>query len=111
MFSSSLPIPFPLLSLLRGRIIARTVVKANPRSLAPSHTGFLKSRERAYHKFYGQLLRTQLFTQFIEECSFVSDRHACLEFFDSCVDKVAGRGSKLGFGLIHDCTPEKKARR
>ncbi|XP_074836988.1 DENN domain-containing protein 4B isoform X2 [Carettochelys insculpta] len=50
--------------------------------------GFLKSRERAYHKFYGQLLRTQLFTQFIQECSFVSDRHACLEFFDSCVDKV-----------------------
>ncbi|XP_063172688.1 DENN domain-containing protein 4B isoform X1 [Candoia aspera] len=50
--------------------------------------GFLKSRDRAYHKFYGQLLRTQLFTQFIEECSFVSDRHACLEFFDSCVDKV-----------------------
>uniref|UniRef100_A0A8C8RFS2 DENN domain containing 4B n=1 Tax=Pelusios castaneus TaxID=367368 RepID=A0A8C8RFS2_9SAUR len=50
--------------------------------------GFLKSRDRAYHKFYGQLLRTQLFTQFIEECSFVSDRHASLEFFDTCVDKV-----------------------
>nr|XP_060613973.1 DENN domain-containing protein 4B [Anolis sagrei ordinatus]XP_060613974.1 DENN domain-containing protein 4B [Anolis sagrei ordinatus] len=50
--------------------------------------GFLKSRDRAYHKFYGQLLRTQLFTQFIEECSFVSDRHTCLEFFDSCVEKV-----------------------
>uniref|UniRef100_A0A8C0GAQ5 DENN domain containing 4B n=1 Tax=Chelonoidis abingdonii TaxID=106734 RepID=A0A8C0GAQ5_CHEAB len=50
--------------------------------------GFLKSRDRAYHKFYGQLLRTQLFTQFIHECSFVSDRHACLEFFDTCVDKL-----------------------
>ncbi|XP_075763399.1 LOW QUALITY PROTEIN: DENN domain-containing protein 4B [Pelodiscus sinensis] len=50
--------------------------------------GFLKSRDRAYHKFYGRLLRTQLFTQFIQECSFVSDRHACLEFFDTCVDKV-----------------------
>ncbi|XP_060111742.1 DENN domain-containing protein 4B [Heteronotia binoei] len=50
--------------------------------------GFLKSRDRAYHKFYGQLLRTQLFTQFIEECSFVSDRHTFLEFFDSCVEKV-----------------------
>ncbi|XP_053133428.1 DENN domain-containing protein 4B isoform X2 [Hemicordylus capensis] len=50
--------------------------------------GFLKSRDRAYHKFYSQLLRTQLFTQFIEECSFVSDRHMCLEFFDSCVEKV-----------------------
>ncbi|XP_067395392.1 DENN domain-containing protein 4B [Emydura macquarii macquarii] len=50
--------------------------------------GFLKSRDRACHKFYGQLLRTQLFTQFIEECSFASHRHAGLEFFDTCVDKV-----------------------
>ncbi|XP_066577543.1 DENN domain-containing protein 4B [Amia ocellicauda] len=50
--------------------------------------GFLKSRERAQQKFYGQLTRTQMFTQFIEECSFVSDRHACLEFFDECVQKV-----------------------
>ncbi|XP_064899028.1 LOW QUALITY PROTEIN: DENN domain-containing protein 4B [Columba livia] len=50
--------------------------------------GFLKSRDRAYHRFYGQLLRTQLFTQFIEDCSFASDRDPCLEFFDTCVDKV-----------------------
>uniref|UniRef100_A0A8C7G0I4 DENN domain containing 4B n=1 Tax=Oncorhynchus kisutch TaxID=8019 RepID=A0A8C7G0I4_ONCKI len=50
--------------------------------------GFLKSRERNHQKFYTQLTRTQMFTQFIEECSFVSDRHACLEFFDECVQKV-----------------------
>uniref|UniRef100_H3CIK0 DENN domain containing 4B n=1 Tax=Tetraodon nigroviridis TaxID=99883 RepID=H3CIK0_TETNG len=50
--------------------------------------GFLKSRERTQQKFYGQLTRTQMFTQFIEECSFVSDRHTCLEFFDECVQKV-----------------------
>ncbi|XP_023265389.1 DENN domain-containing protein 4B [Seriola lalandi dorsalis] len=50
--------------------------------------GFLKSRDRTQQKFYGQLTRTQMFTQFIEECSFVSDRHACLEFFDECVQKV-----------------------
>ncbi|KAK6326400.1 hypothetical protein J4Q44_G00020450 [Coregonus suidteri] len=49
--------------------------------------GFLKSRERTHQKFYIQLTRTQMFTQFIEECSFVSDRHACLEFFDECVQK------------------------
>uniref|UniRef100_A0A673YHL8 DENN domain containing 4B n=1 Tax=Salmo trutta TaxID=8032 RepID=A0A673YHL8_SALTR len=49
--------------------------------------GFLKSRERTHQKFYTQLTRTQMFTQFIEECSFVSDRHACLEFFDECVQK------------------------
>uniref|UniRef100_A0A4W4G777 DENN/MADD domain containing 4B n=1 Tax=Electrophorus electricus TaxID=8005 RepID=A0A4W4G777_ELEEL len=50
--------------------------------------GFLKSRERTQQRFYSQLTKTQMFTQFIEECSFVSDRHACLEFFDECVQKV-----------------------
>ncbi|XP_068616647.1 DENN domain-containing protein 4B [Brachionichthys hirsutus] len=50
--------------------------------------GFLKSRDRTQQKFFSQLSRTQMFTQFIEECSFVSDRHACLEFFDECVQKV-----------------------
>lgn len=55
--------------------------------------GFLKSRERTQQKFYLQLSRTQMFTQFIEECSFVSDRHTCLEFFDECVQKV-------GTGLV-----------
>ncbi|XP_037639859.1 DENN domain-containing protein 4B-like [Sebastes umbrosus] len=50
--------------------------------------GFLKSRDRTQQKIYIQLTRTQMFTQFIEECSFVSDRHACLEFFDECVQKV-----------------------
>ncbi|XP_043112840.1 DENN domain-containing protein 4B-like [Puntigrus tetrazona] len=50
--------------------------------------GFLKSRDRAQQKFYSQLTKTQMFTQFIEECSFVSDRHGCLEFFDECVQKV-----------------------
>ncbi|KAG9345325.1 hypothetical protein JZ751_009871 [Albula glossodonta] len=50
--------------------------------------GFLKSRDRTQQKFYTQLTRTQMFTQFIEECSFVSDRHTCLEFFDECVQKV-----------------------
>ncbi|KAJ8398464.1 hypothetical protein AAFF_G00427190 [Aldrovandia affinis] len=50
--------------------------------------GFLKSRDRTQQKFYIQLTRTQMFTQFIEECSFVSDRHTCLEFFDESVQKV-----------------------
>lgn len=50
--------------------------------------GFLKSRDRTQQKFYSHLTKTQMFTQFIEECSFVSDRHACLEFFDECVQKV-----------------------
>ncbi|MGH0173223.1 UNVERIFIED_CONTAM: hypothetical protein FKN15_064853 [Acipenser sinensis] len=50
--------------------------------------GFLKSRERTHQKVFSLLTRTQMFTQFIEECSFVSDRHVCLEFFDGCVEKV-----------------------
>ncbi|XP_069796666.1 DENN domain-containing protein 4B isoform X2 [Narcine bancroftii] len=50
--------------------------------------GFLRSRERSSLRFYTLLTKTQLFSQFIEECSFVSDRHASLEFFDGCVDKV-----------------------
>lgn len=50
--------------------------------------GFLKSRDRTQQKFYTHLTKTQMFTQFIEECSFVSDRHASLEFFDECVQKV-----------------------
>ncbi|XP_075995012.1 DENN domain-containing protein 4B-like [Genypterus blacodes] len=50
--------------------------------------GFLKSRDRTHQKLFIQLTRTQMFTQFIEECSFVSDRHTCLEFFDECVQKV-----------------------
>uniref|UniRef100_A0A8C9XE23 DENN domain containing 4B n=1 Tax=Sander lucioperca TaxID=283035 RepID=A0A8C9XE23_SANLU len=70
-----------------------------PITQAPSNTatdcssrfnlqGFLKSRDRTQQKIYSQLIRMQMFTQFIEECSFVSDRHACLEFFDECVQKV-----------------------
>lgn len=59
-----------------------------PALLRPLSAGFLKSRERTQQKFYAQLTRTQMFTQFVQECSFVSDRHACLEFFDECVQKV-----------------------
>lgn len=62
----------------------------SPATPRPAPPGFLKSRERSSHKLYCQLLRTQMFSQFIEECSFGSARHAALEFFDSCVDKVVG---------------------
>lgn len=50
--------------------------------------GFLKSRDRAYTKFYGVLTKTQIFSRFIEECSFVSDKDTGLAFFDDCVEKV-----------------------
>ena len=50
--------------------------------------GFLKSREKHYHKFYEMLMRTQMFTKFIEERSFVSDTNTALAFFDECISKV-----------------------
>nr|XP_046236912.1 DENN domain-containing protein 4C isoform X2 [Scatophagus argus] len=56
--------------------------------------GFLKSRDRAQHKFYSQLTKTQIFIRFIEECTFVSDKDTGLAFFDDCVDKVEGESSE-----------------
>lgn len=50
--------------------------------------GFLKSRDRAYAKFYTLLSKTQIFIRFIEECSFVSDKDTGLAFFDDCIEKV-----------------------
>lgn len=50
--------------------------------------GFLKSRDRAYHKFFSAMMKTQAFSRFVEERSFVSDKDTCLAFFDECVEKV-----------------------
>nr|XP_045004620.1 DENN domain-containing protein 4C isoform X1 [Jaculus jaculus] len=50
--------------------------------------GFLKSRDRAYTKFYTLLSNTQIFIRFIEECSFVSDKDTGLAFFDDCIEKL-----------------------
>ncbi|XP_039291612.1 DENN domain-containing protein Crag isoform X2 [Nilaparvata lugens] len=50
--------------------------------------GFLRSRDRAYHKFFTMTMRTQMFIRFIEERSFVSDMDAGLAFFDECTEKV-----------------------
>uniref|UniRef100_H3CSM6 DENN/MADD domain containing 4A n=1 Tax=Tetraodon nigroviridis TaxID=99883 RepID=H3CSM6_TETNG len=49
--------------------------------------GFLKSRDRSHQRFYSLMIKTQMFSRFIEECSFVSDKDASLAFFDECVDK------------------------
>ncbi|XP_054456882.1 DENN domain-containing protein 4C isoform X2 [Anoplopoma fimbria] len=63
--------------------------------------GFLKSRDRAHHKFYSQLTKTQIFIRFIEECTFVSDKDTGLAFFDDCVeklfpsDKITDKGTKV----------------
>ncbi|KAM6169181.1 DENN domain-containing protein 4C [Rhynchocyon petersi] len=50
--------------------------------------GFLKSRDRAYAKFYTLLSKTQIFIRFIEECSFVSDKDTGFAFFDDCIEKL-----------------------
>ena len=50
--------------------------------------GFVRSRDKAYHKFYNLLVNTQMFSKFIEERSFVSDKDASLAFFDDCADRV-----------------------
>ncbi len=40
--------------------------------------GFLRSRDRNYHRFYTMLMRTQMFTKFIEERCV-----SCLRFFQN----------------------------
>lgn len=50
--------------------------------------GFLKSRDKAYHKLYDQIVRTQAFTRFIEERSFNIRDDTSLLFFDECTEKV-----------------------
>ncbi|XP_032443389.1 C-myc promoter-binding protein isoform X1 [Xiphophorus hellerii] len=57
--------------------------------------GFLKSRDRSHQRFYSLMTKTQMFSRFIEECSFVSDKDASLAFFDECVDKLFTSGSKM----------------
>ncbi|XP_014667936.1 PREDICTED: C-myc promoter-binding protein-like [Priapulus caudatus] len=66
---------------------APTLGTTDPASLF-DHQGFQKSRDRAYHKFYVQLMKTQCFIRFIEECSFVSSNDTGIAFFDECMEKV-----------------------
>ncbi|XP_073715692.1 C-myc promoter-binding protein-like isoform X2 [Misgurnus anguillicaudatus] len=50
--------------------------------------GFVRDQDSSKQKFYSLMTKTQMFTQFIEERSFVSDRDASLAFFDECVEKL-----------------------
>lgn len=51
---------------------------------------FLRSRDKAHHKFYNYLMKTQMFIRFIEERSFVTDGgYQGLAFFDECTEKVS----------------------
>ncbi|XP_021574539.1 DENN domain-containing protein 4C isoform X2 [Carlito syrichta] len=81
-------------SILKGyRMYLRPITEApsNKATAADSlfdRQGFLKSRDRAYTKFYTLLSKTQIFIRFIEECSFVSDKDTGLAFFDDCIEKL-----------------------
>ena len=66
---------------------APTVGATDPNSLFDLQ-GFLRSRDKAYVKFYTLMMKTQMFIRFIEERSFVSDMDSSLAFFDECSDKV-----------------------
>lgn len=49
---------------------------------------FIASREKSYHQFYTLLMNTQMFTRFIEERTFFSDKYTSLAFFDECLNKI-----------------------
>ena len=61
-------------------------MSANTWSL--SHAGFVKGQDKAYHKFYALLLKTQAFSRFVEERSLVSDKDSSLAFFDYFLQRM-----------------------
>uniref|UniRef100_A0A8C3TIR3 DENN domain containing 4C n=1 Tax=Chelydra serpentina TaxID=8475 RepID=A0A8C3TIR3_CHESE len=81
-------------SILKGyRTFLKPIIQAPSNKTTAADSlfdlqGFLKSRDRAYTKFYMLLTKTQIFSRFIEECSFVSDKDTSLAFFDDCIEKV-----------------------
>ncbi|KAM8984665.1 DENN domain-containing protein 4C isoform 5-T7 [Ara ararauna] len=100
-------------SILKGyRTFLKPITQApsNKATAADSlfdHQGFLKSRDRAYTKFYTHLTRTQIFSRFIEECSFVSDKDTGLAFFDDCIEKLfpdkgTEKGEKVDVDSVED---------
>ncbi|XP_053670188.1 DENN domain-containing protein Crag isoform X1 [Anopheles nili] len=67
---------------------APTVGATDPNALFRMEA-FLRSRDKAHHKFFQLLMKTQMFIRFIEERSFVSDGDHNLAFFDECAEKVS----------------------
>ncbi|GLV31716.1 Calmodulin-binding protein related to a Rab3 GDP/GTP exchange protein [Carabus blaptoides fortunei] len=56
---------------------------------------FLRSRDKTHHKFFSLLMRTQMFTRFIEERSFVADGDLGLAFFDECTERLTNEESTI----------------
>uniref|UniRef100_A0A8C0UUX3 DENN domain containing 4C n=1 Tax=Cyanistes caeruleus TaxID=156563 RepID=A0A8C0UUX3_CYACU len=87
-------------SILKGY---RTFLK--PITQAPSNKA--TAAYRAYTKFYTHLTKTQIFSRFIEECSFVSDKDTGLAFFDDCIEKLfpdkgTEKGEKVDVDSVED---------
>ena len=66
---------------------APTIGSTDPTALFQM-SAFLRSRDKAHHKFFQLLMKTQMFIRFIEERSFVSDGDHNLSFFDECAERV-----------------------
>lgn len=49
---------------------------------------FLRSRDKNHQIFFKLLMKTQMFTRFIEERSFVADGDLGLAFFDECTERL-----------------------
>ncbi|CAH2087462.1 unnamed protein product [Euphydryas editha] len=74
---------------------APTVGTTDPHALFHMDA-FLRSRDKTHQRFYALIMRTQMFTRFIEERSFVCDADQGLTFFDECIERVAGDEPLLG---------------
>ncbi|XP_045538739.1 DENN domain-containing protein Crag [Papilio machaon] len=83
----------------RGYLIpitkAPTVGTTDPHALFHMEA-FMRSRDKTQQRFFALMMRTQMFTRFIEERSFVCDADVGLTFFDECIERVAaGDGHPL----------------
>lgn len=73
---------------------APTVGTTDPDALFQMNE-FLRSREKTQQRFFTLMMRTQMFTRFIEESSFVYDADQGLTFFDECIEKIASGEERL----------------
>lgn len=78
---------------------APTVGTTDPQALFQLNE-FLRSRDKAYHKFFQLLMHTQMFIRFIEERSFVADGDQSLAFFDECTERLNNDESDLRLRLL-----------
>lgn len=73
---------------------APTVGTTDPQALFQL-SEFLRSRDKAHHKFFTLLMRTQMFIRFIEETSFVADGDQGLAFFDECIERMSAEEGEV----------------